>query len=87
MESNGARILIVDDEPHICELLSRWLTSEGYSCATALSGEASLELLKTNKFQLVISDIMMPIMDGIEMCRILKLDVRTSHIPGLMDMS
>ncbi len=71
MESNGARILIVDDEPHICELLSRWLTSEGYSCATALSGEASLEVLKTKKFHLVISDIMMPGMSGVDLLTVI----------------
>jgi len=37
------KILVVDDEPYVCELLSRWLTAEGYSCDVASNGEATIE--------------------------------------------
>ncbi len=75
MSENFHKILVVDDEPYISELLSRWLTVEGYSCMTANSGETALEKIKTEPFDLVISDIMMPGMSGIE----LLTTIRTSH--------
>ncbi|MBI5571134.1 MAG: response regulator [Desulfomonile tiedjei] len=62
-----ARILIVDDEPHICEILSRWLTADGYHCATAFDGRGALRLLEAREFQLVISDIIMPRMSGVDL--------------------
>lgn len=71
MENTGARILVVDDEPHIGELLCRWLTSEGYSCETALSGEETVQLMKNRKFHLVISDIMMPGMSGVDLLTVI----------------
>ncbi|MFH0825192.1 MAG: HD domain-containing phosphohydrolase [Pseudomonadota bacterium] len=61
------RILVVDDEPNICEILSRWLTAEGYDCLSAPDGEAALEMLGTDEFNLMISDIMMPRMSGIDL--------------------
>jgi len=62
-----ARVLIVDDEPHICEILSRWLIADGYQCTTAFDGNAALRLLDTHEFQLVISDIMMPGISGVDL--------------------
>jgi len=59
-QSKAAKILIVDDEPDVCELLSRWLTSEGYSCDTANNGQMAVQLLEQKDFDLLISDIMMP---------------------------
>jgi len=66
------RILIVDDEQEICELLSRYLVSDGYECATASSGEAALRLLETENFHLLIADIMMPGMSGMDLLNIVK---------------
>ncbi len=64
MHDEPARILIVDDEPHICELLARWLVAEGYRCTTALNADKALELLQSNEFELALCDIMMPGVDG-----------------------
>ena len=66
------KILVVDDEPYVCELLSRWLTAEGYSCDVASNGEAAIELLKTEQHHLVVSDIMMPGMSGLDLLTIMK---------------
>lgn len=66
-----SRILIVDDEPEITEILSDLLGSQ-YVCETAGSGEEALELLKENEFHLVISDITMPGISGLELIPIVK---------------
>jgi signal transduction histidine kinase len=64
--------LIVDDEPGICELLYHWLTSDGYECVTASNTEMALRLLESAAFQLVLSDIMMPGMSGIDLLTIIR---------------
>ncbi len=66
------KILIVDDEPHICEILSRWLTEEGYGCASAYDGETALRFLEQGSFHLLISDIMMPGMSGIDLLTVTR---------------
>ncbi len=71
-ECQTAKILIVDDEPDIGRILSIWLKTAGYDCATATSGEQALELLQDLKFQLVVSDIMMPGMSGIDLLGFIK---------------
>jgi putative two-component system response regulator len=63
------RILIVDDEELICRLLAQKLTSEGYSCVTAHSGREALSRFYKDSFSLIISDIKMPEMDGIELLK------------------
>jgi len=72
MSIEAAKILVVDDEPHICQILWRWLTSDGYECVTAHSGEVARKLLESGNFQLVVSDIMMPGMSGIDLLSIIK---------------
>lgn len=67
-----ASILIVDDEVSICEVLSRWLKKEGYECHVASCGEEALDLLRETDFDLVLSDIMMPGMSGIDLLNIIK---------------
>jgi len=71
-QSKAAKILIVDDEPDVCGLLSRWLTSEGYSCDTANNGQMAVQLLEQKQFDLVVSDIMMPGISGIDLLTIVK---------------
>jgi len=63
------RILIVDDEELICRLLAQKLTSEGYSCVTAYNGREALSRFYKDTFSLIISDIKMPEMDGIELLK------------------
>ena len=66
------RILIVDDEEMICDMLSRRLTKEGYSCVTAHNGREALTHFYKNAFSLIISDIKMPEMNGIELLKKVK---------------
>ncbi|NWG04339.1 MAG: response regulator [Syntrophaceae bacterium] len=66
------RILIVDDEEMICHVMSRRLMREGYSCATARNGKEALHHFYKNNFSLIISDIRMPEMDGIELLKKVK---------------
>ncbi len=60
------RLLIVDDEPALCEMLSDSFRLAGYHVETALDGRSALTLAKNSKFDLIISDINMPFMDGLE---------------------
>ncbi len=62
-----AHILVVDDEDSVRGLLALQLTTDGYVCSTAAGGEEALRLLETNEFDLVLSDINMPGMSGIEL--------------------
>lgn len=76
-----AHILVVDDDPHIRELVSHLLKTEGFSTAEAADGREALKAMETFKADLVILDIMMPGMDGWELCRELDADY---DIPLLM---
>jgi len=69
---NPAKILLVDDEPDILEILEYNLRKEGYDVATASNGEAGLKLASEFRPDLIVLDIMMPIMDGVEVCRQLR---------------
>ncbi|PIH04521.1 response regulator transcription factor [Clostridium combesii] len=65
---SAEKILIVDDEKEIRDLIDIYLTNEGYITLKASNGIEALELLKTNNVHLIILDVMMPKMDGIEAC-------------------
>lgn len=62
-------VLVVDDEPAIRELLTAFLEDEGYQVLTAANGQEGLSSLAQYRPSLVISDIMMPLMNGYELCR------------------
>ena len=64
-----ARIVIVEDEPDIAEIITYNLTREGFSVEHAEHGTEGLELIKASKPDLAILDIMLPGMDGVEICR------------------
>lgn len=70
--SGRTRILVVDDDPAVISLLRRGLTYEGYEVHTAGSGAEALEVARERPASLVILDIMMPGMDGLEVCRRLR---------------
>jgi DNA-binding response OmpR family regulator len=76
-----AKILIVDDDPHMRELIKLFLLPEGFELLTASDGIEALTALETFKADLVILDIMMPNMDGWELCRELR---KMYDIPLLM---
>ena len=63
------RILVVDDEPQITRVLRTSLTSQGYDIRVANNGETALEILKDWTADLLITDLAMPVMDGVELCR------------------
>lgn len=76
-------ILIVDDNEEIIEFLAEDL-SEKYIVRSAHNGKEALDILAEESIQLLISDIMMPVMDGFELCRIIKSTIETSHIPVIL---
>ena len=77
-------ILAVDDEVHILELISFNLKAAGYHVVTALTGEEALKRCEVEKPSLVLLDIMLPGIDGLEVCRRLKGDRTTSNIQIIM---
>ena len=70
--AQGARILIVDDEPNIVNLLQRYLEREGFVVASAADGRAALQLARSLRPQLVVLDLLLPEIDGLEVCRLLR---------------
>jgi two-component system alkaline phosphatase synthesis response regulator PhoP len=72
MENAAIKILLVDDEPDILEFMEYNLKKEGYKVFLAKDGKEALEVAKKEHPQLIILDIMMPVMDGIETCRHLR---------------
>ncbi len=78
------RILLVDDDPKAIKLMGYILHKEGYEVVPALSGKEALELLDRERIDLVILDIMMPEMDGYEVCRRIRANPATAKIPVIM---
>lgn len=76
-------VLLIDDNDEILDFLEEEL-SEKYSLLKAATAEAALPLLKDESVQLIISDVMMPGMDGFAFCRLIKSDVEFSHIPVIL---
>ncbi|MBT4530495.1 MAG: response regulator [Phycisphaerae bacterium] len=81
MTSTAHKILIVDDEAHILQVLSLKLRNCGYDIATAVDGEDALHQAKSDIPDLIISDVQMPYMNGLELSHALSNDPVTSHIP------
>jgi two-component system cell cycle response regulator DivK len=77
------KILIIEDEPRNLKLFSDLLTRFGYEIAQATDGEMGVESSRTMTPDLILMDIMMPKMDGLEATRIIKADATTKHIPIL----
>ncbi len=81
---NERTILVADDETHILHVVSLKLKNAGYRVLTARDGQEALELAQQEKPDLLITDYHMPQLSGIELCRKLKLDPATAHIPAIM---
>src|SRR5690554_7716697 len=79
MSNASIRILLVDDEPDILEIISYNLINEGYQVFTAENGKQAIKIAKKEEPHLIILDVMMPIMDGIEACQKIR------QIPKLQD--
>src|SRR6188474_286379 len=82
--SDRGRVLIVDDDRKILDLLVELLQVEGYEIATALDGSEAFDLAISFDPDVVVSDVVMPVLGGLELCRRLKEDPRTAYIPVLL---
>ena len=78
------KILVCDDEPYILMALTDAVEMEGYECVTAINGKEALQKARETLPDLIMLDIMMPFMDGFEVCRELKADASTRDIPVIM---
>ena len=81
---NSKRVLVVDDEPNILYALEETVKSGGHDCLTACDGEEALFLAREIKPDLIISDVIMPKVNGYELCEALKGDGQTRHIPVIL---
>lgn len=75
------KVLVVDDEPSIVELVQFNLEKEGFEVAQAYDGESALDAFRSDRFDLVILDLMLPGMDGLEVCQAIR---RGSQVPVIM---
>jgi CheY-like chemotaxis protein len=79
-----AQILVVDDNAHFRDTAAAYLREEGYDAAVATNGVSGLKLAYANRPDLVIADILMPGMSGLELCRLLKDASDTHDIPVIL---
>ncbi len=79
-----ARIAIIEDEPDIAEVLEYNLEREGFQTFTLLRGDTAMDSLRSDVPDLILLDIMLPGLDGLELCRLLKRDASTSQVPLIM---
>ncbi len=82
--SEKCRVLIVDDDQKVSALLAELIQNEGYEVASAADGQIALGLLDSFEPDVVISDVVMPNLNGIELCRRIKKEPRTADIPVLL---
>lgn len=75
------RVLVVDDEPDVVSVIERTLATEGFEVLSAYDGISALDLAETQQPDLVLLDIMMPMMSGYEVCEQLKANPQTQNIP------
>ncbi|AFL85804.1 signal transduction histidine kinase [Belliella baltica DSM 15883] len=83
METGKPAILLVEDNRELLDFIAEELSND-YQIYKALDGESALSILKSSSIQLVVSDITMPAMDGISLCRFLKSNIDYSHIPIIL---
>jgi DNA-binding response OmpR family regulator len=79
-----AKVLIIEDEETLTENLADKLRSEGFTVSTAYDGESGLRLVREEVPDLLVLDIMLPGLDGLSICRIVRRDAATAHIPIIM---
>jgi CheY-like chemotaxis protein len=79
-----ARVLVVDDEPSLLFLNRLSLELAGHEVVEAANGAAALEHLERNEFDVVVTDLMMPVLDGVELLRRIRADARTHRMPVIV---
>ena len=78
------RILLADDEPRLLHIVSMYLGMEGYEVRGARDGDEALHLIETETFDMAVLDVMMPGVDGIEVCRRIRANEATKTLPVLL---
>jgi len=78
------KILVVDDKEENCYMLTALLKGNGYEVEAVTNGATGLERVKTGGFGLIISDILMPVMDGFQLCKKVRADKALKHIPFII---
>src|SRR3984893_16035070 len=86
MESSNRmpQIMVVDDDPDTVSILARHLQREGFAAIEAISGAECLRIVRERRIDVILLDLMMPEMDGFQVCRALKQDPDTAEIPVIM---
>src|SRR6476646_8575417 len=84
MSPMSARVLVVEDDPDIAEPVGRYLDKAGYSTARVSSGRDALDSVRTKPPDLMVLDLMLPHVDGLEVCRLVRANERTASIPIIM---
>jgi DNA-binding response OmpR family regulator len=78
------RILLADDEPRLLHIVSMYLGMEGYDVRAARDGHEAMHLIETETFDVAVLDVMMPGVDGVEVCRRIRAGERTRGLPVLL---
>lgn len=78
------RVMVVDDDPDTVSILARHLQREGFVAIEAVSGAECLRIAREHPVDVILLDLMMPDMDGFEVCRALKEETHTAEIPIIM---
>ncbi|MBW4438285.1 MAG: response regulator transcription factor [Pleurocapsa minor GSE-CHR-MK-17-07R] len=79
-----AKVLIIEDEETLARTLADKLRADSFTVITAFDGEAGLEKIREERPDLIVLDIMLPKLDGLSLCRIVRRDTATAHIPIIM---
>lgn len=74
--------MLIEDDPDVCSFVNRGLTEEGFNVSVAMDGAQGLKILQQGEFNIVILDIMLPVINGLELCRQIRLE--NKEIPILM---
>ena len=84
IRSLAKKILLVEDEEMLVSNLAEKLRAEGYKVFTALDGESGWNMARSNSYDLIVLDIMLPGLDGLSLCRMIRNDSQTSDVPIIM---
>src|SRR6195256_2010017 len=84
MTSMSTRVLVVEDDSDIAELVARYLEKAGYTTARVSSGRDALDAVRAKAPDLIVLDVMLPHVDGLEVCRLLRANEHTATIPIIM---
>ena len=84
IRSLAKKILLVEDEEMLVSNLAEKLRAEGYKVFTALDGESGWNMARSNSYDLIVLDIMLPGLDGLSLCRMVRNDSQTSDVPIIM---